>query len=370
MTNEQAEQQMKFLPISILAGVFLIAGCSVGDEVGSPPNSVDPNRETSETRPAESTTLATTASSTERPESTLVANTPTTSTSETQLWSEWLPPTNPDAGVGPTIRYGSDGVWRTGHGGEYGRVVEGPVNDAVDAGETVYQRPGIDNKIFVADDGDKELLVGQGNQILILEGVRFDGSSPHVMYQRFEPGGPDNTRATLREYNIETGEDREIAVTGGWESSTSFNHISGQRAAGTWSAEAHTGILEIDLLTGEIDYGVGDCLDEDNPPTCAYYDALTLVGDQVYGFGPVSNENGIVDRFGIYRYDLQTGIEQLVDSWQWDNGAYYAQDMFAFGDSMLVISLGDSLPALVHDIRSGTTWTTTETGLFHPAHLS
>ncbi len=73
---------MKFLPISILAGVFLIAGCSVGDEVGSPPNSVDPNRETSETRPAESTTLATTALSTERPESTLVANTSTTSTSE------------------------------------------------------------------------------------------------------------------------------------------------------------------------------------------------------------------------------------------------------------------------------------------------
>ena len=316
------------------------------------------------------TTSSTTNPSAEQPESTLVAIDSTTSTTESLLWSKWPPPAGSE--LWPTIRYGSDGVWRTGHSGEYGRVVDGPVIEAVDAGETVYQRPGINNKIFVLGDGDKELLVGQGDQILILEGVRFDpvdGSIPYVVYQRMEPGDPENQRVTLREYNMETGEVREIAVTGGWESST-FNHINGQRAVGTWSAEAHTGILEIDLLTGEIDYGVGDCLDEDNPPTCPYYDALTLVGDQVYGFGPVSNENGIVDRFGIYRYDLQSGIEQLVDSWQWDNGAYYAQDMFAFGDSMLVISLGDSLPALVHDIRSGTTWTTTETGLFHPAHLS
>lgn len=196
-------------------------------------------------------------------------------------------------------------------------------------------------------------------------------------------GDPETTTSTLRSYNLVSKEVGEIARTGGWESSTDFSHVYGWTAIGMWGAEGFFGYTELDLETGQEVWdseAAGlECFDGEG---CQAFDTSTLFDDEIYGVGPVFDpEVGLVRTMGIFRFDRTALSADLLIEFPWDNGLWYPEDMFAFGD-VLVISLGDRpdnsiedepnnpLPAVVFDPETSEAWTVPEIGFVRPGYLS
>ncbi len=267
-------------------------------------------------------------------------------------------------------------------------VIEGPIVTLaqIPLQGWVYQREQESNVIYFSDGvtPERELLVGTGEQTLILEGVWLadgDADSAEVLYQRFDPDG-QNSIQTLRAYSVSSGDVREITVTGGFESATSFSLIDDRFVAGTFYGEGYYELTSIDLETGDRPYRSSDddfdCFDGIDP-RCPEYDEAIVIGTDIFGFGTVPNPStGIVDQMGVYRFDTSTGIEEVIASYPWDNGAYYAMDMVLL-NNVIAISLasgqfsqglGEPLPALLFDIGTGETTIAPEPGFVQPLWLS
>ncbi len=233
-----------------------------------------------------------------------------------------------------------DGTWTA--------TVEGPLTELADGGGlgVLFTRDGFDSTtIYLADEqGLRPLIEGAGNERLELEGVATGGAGgPTVYFQRYVPGSPIETVSTLERLDPETGETSEVVQVGGWESGTSFSSITGDESAGIWSGEGFYDLQVFDLASGTVIHDQGgpesECSDGD--PDCVTYDAATVLDGAIYGVRPIFNDDqGFIDGQGIFRYDPDTGTDDLIVAYPWDNGTWYVEDLFAIGDE-LVVSLSD-----------------------------
>jgi hypothetical protein len=228
----------------------------------------------------------------------------------------------------------------------------------------VYQREQYSSVIHFDDGtGERELLVATGDQELLLEGVRLlPDDTAEVVYQRRDPDGQE-TVETLRAYNYRTAEVREITVTGGFESSTSFSTISGRYAVGLFRGEGHFELTTIDLDSGERPYSTAvqdfDCFDGGDAG-CPHYEEALMIENYVYGFRMWS-AGGTIE-CGLYRFDLRDNNETLIWALAADQGVY-PRDLVQVGD-LLALSLSstssyddfsNALPAVFYDMSTGKT---------------
>ena len=353
-----------------------VAGCTGSSETSAPTSApattaAETVQETSPTSAAPETTAP--GETTAPAESTTIAPTTVTPDPGTLRLA-------PASAAQPfALRFGIDGVWVAAHTGVYSQVVEGPVTEAADTylGGVVYQRPGIDNKIFVlGDDGaDRELLVGTDEQTLTLIGSRVDGGDDaEVLYLRKTNSGFATDSETLRSYNMGTGEVTEIAEVGGWESATDYSFADADRIVGRWGAEAFSGLNILNTVTGEIEFGSEDeCFYGDYSDSCPVYTDAVLHDGLIYGFGPIVESDGSFSRMGLHRYDLQTETQELLSSWPYDPASPYESNGMLPGDP-LIISLvdaqGEPLPALIFDLTTNVATTAPIAGNLRPAYLS
>lgn len=275
-----------------------------------------------------------------------------------------------------TLFWTPDVVGRFGHTDQWGSAGDGPFVEAVEEASrgVIFQRSWDDNIIWwQTEDGPQELLVAGQGQRLQLEGATWDlNHEPLVYYQRHTGTTPETTVSTLRSYNFDTGEVREIAVTGGWESGTDFSFVSGGVAVGRWWAEATSGIMVLDLISGEQLYHSDEvglsCFDGD--ANCLSYEQATVIAGRVYGVRVIFNEaTGVIDRKGIFSFDFETGTETLLVAFPWDNGTWYAEDMYG-----TTVSLRDGdgapLPALTFSLDGQEVSTYPLAAFVRPAYLS
>ncbi len=254
----------------------------------------------------------------------------------------------------------------------------GPFFNVVDVPHlgVVFQRNDVDQTVWLAKDvGERDLLVTDGEMTLELEGAGVNAEDQaQIFYQRRVPGSPEDTVTTLRSYNVETKEVATLGTTGGWESGTSFNHLSGSVAIARWGAEGWTGLALYDLGANS-DWGkqVGvECFDGEDG--CIWYDGAVIFSGDGYGIGPdAAGDGDTVDAYALYRFDLESGDREIVMSWPWDNGKWNVEEMFAHGGK-LVVSLmdgdGEPLPALIYDVTAATAWTLPQSGFVRPAYSS
>lgn len=360
------------VPIVVLA----VACGSGGDAVQS-----SPGTSTTSTTTDTSTTSAVTNSSTATSPSTSDSASATTSSTPPDPGVHRVAPAGPWAPPG-LILFDAGSARKQGHTGEFSPVVNEPVHEIAEVPLEgfVFQSEPRSQRIWLeAGDGPTELLVAAPNQGLTLEGVVLDDAEvPHVLYQRHTSGDVEQTVSVLRSYNTETGEVTDVAGTGGWESGTSFGHITGNDIVGRWSSEGFVGLTRLDLETGEETYNTVDdprldtCFDGDRD--CPDYRAATVWDGVVLGIGTVWNDQaGYVDALGLYQFDEFSGTHTLLLSWPWDNGVWYPEDMWVAGD-LVVVSIEDGdfapLPGLVIDMSTGDSWTLPSTGFVRPGWLS
>jgi len=285
------------------------------------------------------------------------------------------------APVGPrmlVVHWDSTGIWVPNHAGDYHKVVSGPIAEAaqVPGMGVAFQRKSGDNVVWIeAGKGPIELLVGGASQRLTLEGATITSADePVVYYQRYEGDTPDTSETTLRSYNLASQTVAEVAVTGGWESGTSFSFVGDSReAVGVGSGEAFFWLSRFDLATGQqLQSPDSGCYDGEEG--CEIYDYWAAIGADYFGIRSVANpSSGVFDQRALFRIDPNTGEEELVVSFNWDNDLWYVENMFAH-HNQLVLSLHDGsdapLPALVIDVEANKTWTVPERAFVRPAWLS
>ena len=135
-------------------------------------------------------------------------------------------------------------------------------------------------------------------------------------------------------------------------------------------------------MAGNRPYSTGeagiDCFDG-GEAACPEYDQAVTVGDDIFGFGSIWNESeGVVDQFGVYRFDTTSGSEEILASYPWDNGAFYAIDMILV-DNNLVVSLatepfnnglGRPLHPLIFNLETGESTLGPEPGFVQLSWLS
>lgn len=278
---------------------------------------------------------------------------------------------------GPMWYWQRESAGGYGHTTSWTTVTDGPVHELAEAYPLglVVQRDDEPRVLWLTGpDGDRDLIVAGENQSVALEGAATDGERPIIYYQRYERGSVEDTRSTLRAFDPTTGEVTELLQTGGWESGTSFNHLSGGLAVGRWSGEAYSALVVVDLDSGRVVHDTRDDACFDGEEDCIVYDAATAVGQQIYGVRPVWNDaRGVVDAVGVFRYDPDSRTDELVVSYPWDNGLWYVEDLFA-QNGQLVLSLSDGddqpLPALTVDLTGGEDTTSPLAGFVRPAYLS
>ena len=375
-------------PVAVIAALTLIVTACTGG--GS----------TAGEEPVGAGTEITTPATTDTPASTLEPTTTTAAeaaTTETTTDSSSTGPAVPllsdvlETSAGwptPVTLWDKTGARKQGHlAGEPEITIVGPLATLAEVPLQgwVYQREQQSNIIYFSDgvSPERELLVGTGEQSLILEGVWLrDGDSDRaeVIYQRFDPDGQNSTQ-TLRGYSMATGDVRELTITGGFESATSFALVNERFAAARFYGEGHYELSLIDLDTGDRPYASSnefDCFDG-GEPACPEYDQAVAIGTDIFGFGSVSDSvGGVVDRMGVYRFDTTTSTEELLASYPWDNGAYYAVDMVHLNNEIAISlatdpfihGLGEPLPAILFDIGTGQSTLAPESGFVQPSWLS
>lgn len=246
------------LRVALLCVALCAAACTNGSEVEGTAESTTTSiastsaaPDTTSGEPQDAPTTSTTVAAT---------STSTTSTDSTASTEPAVSPAYRVAAVGDAplglIYWDSATVRKQGHTGELGELAGGPFSEVAEIPleGIVFQRSG-DSKVIWYDGGSgaEQLLVGGEDQILELEGTTLNELDEGiVIYQRLvRTGDPLTSGSTIRAFNFVTKEVREIAITGGWESFTSFSHITNWTATGRWSSEGWIGLTEYDLVTGQ-----------------------------------------------------------------------------------------------------------------------
>lgn len=289
------------------------------------------------------------------------------------------------SGDGPTLAPSADrptgALWywtedlagSFGHGTEWSTGLEGPIAQLAEVPlhGLVFQREDSDQVIWLAGpDGPQELIVADENQYLWLEGAGLGpDEEPLVYYQRFEQGSIEDTRSTLRSYDLSTGEVREILVTGGWESGVQFGHLGGGRALGVWGGEGYSALMAVDLASGDLLVDTRDEACGQGEEGCRSYRAATAAGGQFYGIRPTGD-----DALGLFRLDPASGDDELVIALPWSEGDWEVENLFAGPGGSLTLSLRDGarqpLPAVTVDPATGEVESSPLAALVRPAHLT
>jgi hypothetical protein len=390
----------------LLVVVLVSAACA-----GSETTESGSEAETGTTASASSTTAdATTApptvspSSTSAPTSTEVATTVAPETAGVDPAERGVPGELIDDGALrlapaswdlPPLHYFGNGVVG-GFGNTAGWVTtfDGSVTALADTGAgLVAQQQQWDNTAIVRIvNGATEVLIEGGpDEFLELEGAVAEGvdggtdGAAVVYFQRFlRTDSPETTRSTLERLDLGSGAVSSVAEIGGWESGTGFNAIfATDRTVGLWNGEGFHDIRVYDLASGNLVFDQGGPRSEcfDGEPGCIVYEAATLLDGEIYGVRSMwSDEEQIVDSKGVFRFDPDSGLDELVVAYPWDNGTWYVEDLFAAG-GRLVLSLADEppgfgdgggpLPALILDPAAPDQAVTSPLAAFaRPAYLS
>lgn len=292
------------------------------------------------------------------------------------------------ASASPHLRWDRNSISDLGHAGSLPGVSIASLDEvsAVPLGLPVFQAGGNERVIWeLTEAGPIELLMVPESEALTLEGAGLDpDGEPVIFYQHHVYGDPETTRSMLRRFRPSDGELTDIATTGGWESGVTFSHLNplgegrGDVTVALWGAEGWVWFETIDIVSGQILFNsesafTGECFA--GATDCPDYLHAVVLESDVIGLRAVPAEgNDPVTEFGLWRFDTATGSEELLVSWPWDNGRWYAEDMFVGQGSTLVLSLedgdGNPLPALHHDIATGQSWTEPEAAFLRPAFLS
>lgn len=292
-----------------------------------------------------------------------------------------LEPTSP---APISVRYfDKTGSYFSGHGLEYFQELDGPLVEVVELFDygLAYQRSWEDNVIWLSTTTSdasepRELLVGDESQRLELEGGEQLGTDterpPLLYYQRHSPGSPETQESTLRSFNPATGEVTVIAQTGGWEWSTQFPYLTGGLALALVNAD-RPGMFIIDLEADR------DVLVFDLPPVCPelgdrIYEHATMIDGQILGSRAIFNtHDGVVDRWGFYVLDPETCVELLIESYPWDNGAFYVESFVGSIANLKTLPdhKGEPLAAIRLDLTgSGDSVSSPVPGFQRPGYLS
>lgn len=265
---------------------------------------------------------------------------------------------------------------KAGHDGVWAVAVSGTLSEVADVPGlgVVYQRPESTSTIWLASaTGERELIVGSSGETLRLEGAGVSAAGETLIYyQKFQEGDIETAISTLRSYNVDTKDVTEIMVTGGWESGTQFSFLSGGETIAVMNAEGWSTFGDVDL-EGETPVEAAwsqACYDGEEG--CVEYIRTAMVNGEGIGLSYIWGD-GVIDKVGLYSFGPGAAERSLLGSFDWDNGLWYPEDMFALGVN-IVISLadgeGDALPALVFDLNTGEYWTLPEAAFVRPAYLS
>lgn len=156
---------------------------------------------------------------------------------------------------------GAEGVLLVEEDGTSRLLVEGRAEIAIDDldGGILFQRQrGTRDRTSTAyrvvAGGDRAVatLVADPDQSLTLNGVVRDGA-PFIYYTRSEGSNPEDTRDTLRRFDMTTGEVTELSVIGYWESGSFPVSVGDGLVLMNWHNEATHGMLFTDLLGDLVD---------------------------------------------------------------------------------------------------------------------
>jgi len=189
-------------------------------------------------------------------ETTVPATTrPTTASSSTTTIEPPTTSTGPLLGVELLVA-SEDGVFLVGADGSDQLLIDGPAAFAIDdmEGGILFQqeRWSRDRRSVVyrvrSDEGRLiETLVPTGDQGLVLSGIARDDDSTFIYYTRVEGSTPEDSRQTLRRYDIADRDVVELGVVGGWEAGAFPVSVSSQLVLLNWFAEAVSGMDFTDL---------------------------------------------------------------------------------------------------------------------------
>lgn len=209
-----------------------------------------------------STTATTTAPSTTP--STTASTTPTTipaaagglliANGETITWG--------DGDVTPGVDIAAKVVYDDLAGGVVYQVALPMVGDTGDS--TIYHlRAG-------ATEPQALMAPAESNWLVLQDVVRVDGTPTALVVERREPTSFENATDVLFEVDLTTGEQREVAVVGGWESGLSAISWDGSTYVTSSFAEAYTfvGTLDRDGTITPWEGAIpGECFDDSSCPT-------------------------------------------------------------------------------------------------------
>lgn len=263
-----------------------------------------------------------------------------------------------------------------GHGTEWSTALDGPIAALAEVplNGLVFQREDGDGVIwFDGPDGPTELITADENEYLRLEGAGLGpDEEPLVYYQRYVQGSVEDTVSTLRSHDLASGEDREILVTGGWESGMTFDHLTDGVALGLWGGEGFSALVGVDLASGDVVLDTRDEACGEGEDGCLPYWAGAASGGRFYGIRPTSDDGS--DALGLFRYDPATGTDELVIAFDGSEGAWEVENLFAWPGGSLTLSLRDGagrpLPAVTVDPSTGAAESWPLAALVRPAHLT
>ncbi|MEM7341693.1 MAG: hypothetical protein AAF467_23800 [Actinomycetota bacterium] len=268
------------------------------------------------------------------------------------------------------LRWNRDEALEQNAAGEWNQIAAGPMIEMVDLpGPAVAVQREPQARIIYKVTGDlvSELLVTDENFWLELEGGGTDQNGNDVVwYQRHDEfNGSDDLQRTLRSYALNTEQVIELAVTGGFESGTSYSVLTGGTGVGNWGGEGFLGIEMVDLTTGAIAFnsdadGFACFSGED----CPYYEHATMYEGVPHGVRALENNSGQrTGAWALFQYDTGTGTDTKLLEFPGVPDAWSPEDLFLVGNTM-VMSIRDAanepLPAVAIDMTTGDSWTLPE----------
>lgn len=294
----------------------------------------------------------------------------------------------PESEADPLVTYWNrDGYRVPGHGGltslePLASIGIGGISVLENGYEYIYlQREG-DERTIWRDEGDGELsavVTVPAPQRITLEGVHVSAIEDVDLFYQIDVGGsPEEAVKRLFRHNLPSGEVTEVMETGGWESGSRVFDVTGAYplAVVNRSSEALTWFDIVDLETGSTVFdGVNDgrvC--SDGEVGCVFYEVAALYDGDVIGMRADGRGGFVIDSMVLARFDLESGDEEVLARFEWDNGLWYPRDIM-IGGERVIVSVGTldgsiAYPAVMIDPATGEAATLSIAGFVGPTYLS
>lgn len=223
--------------------------------------------------------------------------------------------------------------------GEFTKIIDGPFQEVIDdgSGGILFQREEWDSRVIWwlprGAEEPQELLVVEAPSSLILEGFMGEGENRQVVYQRLDPGSPQDAIDTLRIYRPVDGSVQIVAETGWWEAGTIISSIVDGIAVGTSSASASGGYYWFDIARG-VPVNSAESF-EDGP----WGEVVAIHDGRLLSVGTLSNPGGLVTEIGLFQVDKNSNASEPIATFPWDNGYWYPSGLLVI-ENFAIISRG------------------------------